>query len=483
MGNAARVGMFVTAFVVLLFGAYSVLGQKIFAPKTARYFAIFEDANGVVPGTRVLMAGVKVGQIEKVELADPRTARLTLSIENGTQIPTGTTALVPQSLVGLGDSPVTLLPPMETAPPLAPESVIPGRKGSPLDSILPESKTTVAEINKLLVEVRELISDDRFKQDARKLLANSDRTIQKFGDLAGNIDRLLTRNQTNVDNAILRGSRAVADVQRITFQVANMLEKGTLQKDAQAILAQLKETSAKADKLVGSMNTLVGDPNLQKITGNVAELTESSKKIANDVGEIANTGKSIAVNADAVTKNGVDISKNLVEATARAKEVTANAIEIEKSVKELLDKVNKIIPSNGTKGVKTPPVTLNADLLHSGDLDRFRTDLTATLGVGDGKLDIGFWDAFESNRFILQYGKQASPNLGYRYGIYAGKLGVGVDYRLSPRLSLRNDAWDLNRLRYDPKLRYDFGNGFVGWAGLENAFRRNTPVFGIGFSR
>ncbi|RYG29854.1 MCE family protein, partial [bacterium] len=446
-------------------------------------YAIFEDANGVVPGTRVLMAGVKVGQIEKVELADPRTAKLTLSIDHGTQIPTGTTALVPTSLVGLGDSPVTLQPPLTMGAPLAPESTIPGRKGSPLDSFLPDSKTTVTEINKLLVEVRKLISDDKFKQDARTLIANSNRTIEKFGNLAGNIDRLLNRNQSNIDAAIMRGSRAVADVQRITFQVANLLEKGTLQKDAQAILTQLKATSLKADKLVGSMNALVADPNLQKITANVADLTESSKSISKDVGEIVNTGKSIAANADAVTKNGVDISKNLVDATARAKEVTDNAIEIEKSVKELLDKVNKILPSNGTKGLQAPPVTLNADLSHSGDLGRFRTDLTASLGVAGGKLDIGFWDAFESNRFILQYGKDLSPAVGYRYGIYAGKLGVGVDYRLSPRVSLRNDVWDLNRLRYDPKLRYDFGGGIVGWAGLENAFRRNTPVFGIGFSR
>lgn len=489
MGNAAKVGAFVTAFVVLLIGAYAVLGKRLFAPKTKQYFALFEDANGVTPGTPVLMAGVAVGSVDKITLDGPRQARMTLSLQADAPVLTGTTALVPTSLIGFGSPPITLVPPATQTAPLATGSTIAGRKGSPLDSVLPDSKTTVAEVNKLLVEVRTLISDKKFKKDAQQLLANSDRTIKKFGDLADNVNRLMVRNQSNIDTAILRGSRAMADVQRITYQVAQLLEKGTLQKDAQGILTQLKETSKKADQLVASMNELVSDPNLKTITTNVAELTNTSKGIAANVAQISETGKSIAANADVATKNGVEISKNgveisknLVSVTAKVDKLTENAIGIEGQVKDLLEKVNGVLGKGG-KTPKLPTVGYNIDLMQSGDLGRIRNDLSANVGIGQGQLTVGLWDAFESNKLILQYGQNAAPGLDYRYGIYAGKPGLGVDYRLLPRLTLRNDVWDLNRLRYDPRLRYDFGGGFVGWFGLEKAFDRNTPIFGIGISR
>lgn len=448
MGNAAKVGAFVTAFVILLIGAYAVLGQRLFKAKTTRYFATFDDANGATKGTPVLVAGVKIGQVDEIGLAkDGRTAQLTLSVDAGNHVLQGTTAVVPSSLVGLGAAPITLVPPVGSAPDLPADSVIPGHKGSPLDSVLPNSKETVASVNALLVELRKVVKEGGFQKRANSLLANTDRTITKFGNLADNLDRTLARNQSSIDASILRGSQAIADVQRITYQVAKLVEKGTLQNDVTGILAQLKETSKKADTLVASMNRLVADPNLTKITSNVAALTESSKTIAKNVGELTETGKSIAKNADAASANGVTISKNVADATARAKEVTDNAIEIEKSVKTLLDKVNKIVPDKGPGGIKAPPVALHADFEHSGDLDRSRLDVTARVGLGQNFADVGLWDAFEGDKLILQYGHYASPALAYRYGIYAGKPGVGVDYRLLPRVSLRADAWDLSTLR------------------------------------
>lgn len=168
--------------------------------------------------------------------------------------------------------------------------------------------------------------------------------------------------------------------------------------------------------------------------------------------------------------------------TAKVSKVTDGAIDIEKKVNDLLDKVNGVIGKGG-KGPKLPDVTATLDLEHSGDLGRFRTDLTASVALGKGHVDVGFWDAFEGNKLILQYGQTYNSNLSYRYGIYGSKPGVGVDYRLLPRLTLRNDVWDLNHLRYDPRLRYDFGGGFVGWVGLDRAFDRNAPIFGIGISR
>ena len=56
MQGASKVGALVIVFGLLLYGAYAMLGQSLFAPKTKTYYADFTDAGGVTEGTKVLMA-------------------------------------------------------------------------------------------------------------------------------------------------------------------------------------------------------------------------------------------------------------------------------------------------------------------------------------------------------------------------------------------------------------------------------------------
>ncbi|MFX4493701.1 MlaD family protein, partial [Acinetobacter baumannii] len=79
--------------------------------KPRLFYAEFADAGGLAPGAKVLMAGVKIGSVTKVKLANPKLARLTLNIDEGIHIPVGTSATVQGSLTGLGDTPLVLIPP------------------------------------------------------------------------------------------------------------------------------------------------------------------------------------------------------------------------------------------------------------------------------------------------------------------------------------------------------------------------------------
>jgi hypothetical protein len=117
------------------------------------------------------------------------------------------------------------------------------------------------------------------------------------------------------------------------------------------------------------------------------------------------------------------------------------------------------------------------------DPARWRTDITFAVPIPDGTLYAGLFDAFERNKLTVQVGRPISPALSYRYGIYASKPSFGVDYALSPKLSLRADAWDINAPRLDLRMRYDFRNGLTGWIGVDRIFRQNAPTIGIGIRR
>jgi phospholipid/cholesterol/gamma-HCH transport system substrate-binding protein len=482
MANAAKVGIFVVIFGLLLVAAYSVVGKSLFASQKAAYFVEFEDASGVTPGSPIHMAGVKVGQVDAVKLASPRLARLKISIDPYVKLPEGTTAEVPTSFIGFGDQPIQLKAPIGVASFLSEGATLRGRKAGPLEGILPDTTETFKEINATLKEVRTLIADPKLKADVKQLVASSEKTISSFGKLADRMDGVVMQNERSLQLALTRGASAVADVQRVTAAIARLVEDGKLQKDAKAIVAQLIETSKKADALVGNMNSLVADPSIKASMSSFAEITESGKRIANNVEDITDTSKLLARDAAQMSANGVTISANVADLTERSKKVIDGAAEIEEKVKDLLEKLEGAVGPAGRPSI--PTVTSTMDILRETEPGKYRTDFNARLQLNPvNTLDIGLWDAFEGNRLTVQYGTRIDPKLSYRYGVFAGKPGLGVDYAVTSRLFLRNDVWDLNNPRYDARLRAEFGGGLYGWIGSERIFSKNSPVFGIGIRK
>lgn len=479
MQSAAKVGVLVVIFVALLFGAYAVLGRTIFAPKMVTYYAIFQDVAGIQTSSPVLLAGVKVGNVDKIELAGPREAKVTISLKEGTPVPTGSVATIPGSLIGLGETPFLIQPPETSSGTLPPGSTLKGIKQGPLDSILPNSKETLGELNKTIVAFRKILEDEGFKKHADQLLASSQKTIDEFGKLAGTTNSVMTENRAEIKQALVSANDAIKDVHRITNQVALELEKGTVQKDVHGLLAQLKDVTGSANKLVVSMDNLVNDP----------ELRNPVKTTVANVAEISETGKSIATNTKAMTEQGVEISKNVNTITQKAiplmdsaNEVMTKASKIEDQLQDTLGKVGGFFnrPSGPSVFDK---LSYSMDLIRHTDADYWRTDIGLEYPFKDGRIYAGLFDAFGSNKLTLQLGKSVSPKLQYRYGIYAGKPGIGVDYEIAPKLSLHGDLWDINRTRSSLAMRYDFGNGFVGWAGMSNAFGRNSAIIGVGIRR
>jgi phospholipid/cholesterol/gamma-HCH transport system substrate-binding protein len=483
MQSAAKVGLLLVVFIGLLIGGYAVLGRSLFGRATQTYYADFSDASGIAPGTQVLMAGVKVGSVGTIRLVNPKLARMSLLLDKDVQVPTGTVAMLPSSLIGLGSSPVELTPPAQlTGGNVRPGSVLPGRKGGPLDNVLPDADKTVAEFTKTLTAVRKLLEDQRLQQDVKELIRTSTTTIDRFGKLANNVNYQLATNQASVQRAIIKGTQAVADVQQVTAAVVRLVNEGKIQGNVKEILAELTSASRRADQLVANMNKLVTDPSLPRTTRNVADITETGKSIAANVNQITETGKAVATNTEAITRNGVTISQNAITLTEKANVIADNAIEIEKQLQGVLERIGGFFTRRPGTG-RGFSFTTEMDLIHESDPGRFRTDLSINIPTGGGRVNAGFYDAFESNKLILQYGKDVTGSLGYRYGIYGSKPAVGVDYQIAPRAYLRTDLWDINNARFDARLRYEFGNGLVGWVGMDRIFRDNAPTFGIGIRR
>lgn len=474
MQGAAKVGFLVVVFVALLYGGYAILGKALSKADTTTYFAEFADAGGVTDGTSVTMAGVNIGTVKSVALASSTRARLTLDIKDSIRIPRGSVAKIGGSLIGLGASPIQIEAPGGTIQGyLARGDTIQGVRASPLESMLPEGRETFKELNLTLAATRKLLENNQaLPKKLEQLMDNSSKTLEKFGALAdqahnvmASANGLVGKNQPLLTAAMRNASLAMQDVRKSTLLLTQLIESGKYQNESLALLKQLNATAKKADDLMANINTFVSDPTMQ---GNL-------KDTMANVDKMSDSGTRIAANTEVITKNGITLSQKAIDLADKA-----NAIADE--AKTALEKISTFF-NKGTGKPNIPKVESHLDLFRQTDPNHWRSDLYGRVDLGKSFVDAGLYDAFESNKVILQYGEPLAKGLDFRYGIYASKPGVGVDFRVAPKVTLRSDLFDINRPQFSLRSQFDFGNGFIGWLGFEKIFNRDAFVAGIGIRK
>lgn len=468
MQGAARVGLFVVGFIALIFGAYAVLGRTLGGPKPVEFTARFPNAGGIAAGAAVQLAGVKIGVVDRVELVPEGgvpTARVVMAIDPGVAIPAGSQAVVPQSLIGFGSNPVQIVPPPTPSGNLQPagEPLV-GRLASPLEAALPEFKPTLENLNKTLVKTQELLGDQQLKKQLGDLLVSSKQTADRFGRLAASLDATLLANRPNIDKAARDAQGAMAAIRETTERVAKLAASGKLEKEATALLQELNAAAKRGSQLMASLDGFVNDPDLRR------NLTQTTENVAS----ITDSGTRIAQNAEKISANGVVLSERAIELSNQA----STLVEDVNTVVRRVDRLFSRVPG----GTRLPKISTDMSLTRSQDPGRWRTDLNVRAQLGDTALHLGMFDAFETNKVNLQLGRPLGAG-ELRYGVYASKPGVGVDFPLATRLGLRADLFDINRPRFDLRARYEFGDGVYGWFGVDRVFEKNVPAIGIGIRR
>jgi len=469
MQNATRVGILLVIFVGLLAGAWTLLGRSLMPEPKKTIFAELADAGGIPTGTRVTMAGVDIGAVEKIELKGTNLAGLTLNLKKEAPLFEGAKLVIPSSFISFGTMTVLLESP-GSGTPLAAGSTIPGHKAGPLDNILPNGGQAVQDLQGVLKEVKvtlqstqKWLNDDRLRDNLNGLLVTSQQTLTK---LSATADSLIGENRSNVALAVRNLTAASSEINRGTKIVVDLLASGKFQNESLALLKQFRTSAEKADKLMGSIDGLVNDPLLRN---NLASTAENIQQMTDSGTRIAASGEKIAKNTEIVSQKAITLADQ--------------ASELMTEVKGAVQDVNNFLTKAKVGGGGFPKIKTEMGLTRDTYDDQFRVDFTAKLTLGGTPYRFGVYDAFESNKLTAQIGQ----NLGKRgelfYGMYAGKPGVGVDYAIAPKWSVVGDVFDINNPRLDLRLRYDFGKGIVGWAGINRAFDKNSPAIGIGIRK
>lgn len=188
-----------------------------------KYHFILDDANGVVKGSAVKMAGIKVGTIEDIVLTDSK-ARIQLSLDKDVPITTSAKAELRTDGI-LGDKHVEIVPGNPNDGKLAEGSELPSSgNGGGLDKMVSQISELMTNLNKATKEGdnstmlgRIVMNIERITRDLSEITGENK---NKVGEIVDNLRELTTTLKDHIDDdTMARLDKSVQNIEEITTRI------------------------------------------------------------------------------------------------------------------------------------------------------------------------------------------------------------------------------------------------------------------------
>lgn len=475
--TALQVGLLVFfAAILFIIGYYFFFG----AVKSQKYYPItaeFADAQGIVQGADVDLAGVKIGEVSGVELAPNDEALVRMRIKRDKKIPKKSIVTIASSLLG-GNATVTITPP---GPRLEaqygdymPGDMIPGSEPFSLTNlesqagpVMSQLTTTMKRADLLMTSAARMTgSINRIVADPRMQRSLTD-TMNNL-DLASRQGLLLTRQMQGMlaeDNGEAR--MALGNIDATTGEFRDTAAENRAKLDH--IIEHMDRTSASLDHLTAQLDQAFAQghvpANLAETVANLKQATEQLNQIEADVHNVTGNAQ---VQSDLKT-------------------TIHNVAQTSGSTSQLVQRLNALTSGHlGASGPGAEQFQGRLDFTQNFRTSKFRTDfdLYAPLSSVDFAR-LGVYDLTGSNLLNLQYGFRPAYNsrIDYRAGVYAGKVAVGADYDLFGLNTFSLDLYDPNRLRLDARDHIPLNAQTGVWLGVEDIPRTNALTLGLELRR
>lgn len=293
-----KVGFFFMAGLVLL--AFMLeLGER-WNPfeKSIHYKTFLSSSTGLKLGDPVRLAGVEVGKITRIDIADSR-VRVDFEVQEGTAIKADSVATIRLTNL-LGGQFLGISFGTPAAPVLPPGSEVKSREIANIDSI-------VDNVNDLTKDAKSLIND---------LNANQREVLLKIASM-------LDENRGNLRGSVENLNSITAKMDRGQGSLAMLLNDKELYHNTNELAASLRTVSAKIERGEGSLGKLMNDEALYNdAKGAVANLNDGSKDIREIAAKINRGEGSVGklVNDETLYNELRDASKNIGEVARKINE-------------------------------------------------------------------------------------------------------------------------------------------------------------------
>jgi phospholipid/cholesterol/gamma-HCH transport system substrate-binding protein len=491
MSSSAKVGLTVMVALAMLAATYILLQGGGPFRRSFELVVQFENAQGITEGTEVRLSGVPIGEVVDVTLAPNRRANVRMKIERKYQGVIGPRDRITIATGGLLPTPyIEVVPYAPRDVPAAP-GVLTGHTAVTTDDLLrrfdalmPEAQKLVQSLTQVSNSLNRLVGDPSAARSLRSTAANLEAASERGKAMVANLEAASERGRHlvgNLDDVSQDGrprlARSFENIEAASknFERTSAILAQTLRENRPQVgqtVENLSEAIASLQGLLEEVRGALGDEELRKgVNETVAQLKETMTNLKQTSANLAESTGSVR-----------DFTGDpKVQEDLRA--TLASARKTMEEAEPLVRRLNEIVgpPSSDGKGrgPRIPKVQARADLLYRTSPGRARLDLDARIPRRQGYYRAGFYDFSEQNGFNLQIGQVLDRGTTLRYGLYASRLGVGLDLGAPRRPWLETDLYGLDDVRLDVRGYSRLFRELDLTLGVDEVFGANAPVAGV----
>jgi phospholipid/cholesterol/gamma-HCH transport system substrate-binding protein len=240
------VGLLLAASVVIGIGGTVWIARGGLSRNYDMY-ARFPWGAGLKRGQQVLLAGVQIGFVDKVELDPNGTLLVSVKVQQEYRIPQGSTASVEANGI-FGDQLIAVKPVLGATAFMAAGDTIPVGKGSPgTAELLTKGDSIAADVRAMTGKARAEFVEGGGLQDMRAAIADLTKLMTQVSSVVAQQSTQLTKTQE-----VLRNTIAAIDSVKIDSTLSNVR---TTSANLEALSRDLKATNAQVQSVIEKVNT------------------------------------------------------------------------------------------------------------------------------------------------------------------------------------------------------------------------------------
>jgi phospholipid/cholesterol/gamma-HCH transport system substrate-binding protein len=251
-------------------------------------FARFKWGAGLKQGQPVLLAGVQIGYVDKVDLIPDGTISVRLQMQPQYKVPSGTTATVQANGI-FGDQLIALTPVVGRQGYMAEGDTIPVGIGSPgVPELLSKGDSIAINIRALTDEARLQFVEGGGVKDVRQTVADLTKLVAQLSAVTAEQSKQLTLTQQSVRRTLASVDSTKVDSTLKNLQATSAQLEG-LTRDFKQTNAQVQGVLDKVSNGSGTAAKLLNDPAvyarldtlLLRVDSLVMDLKKNPKKYIN----------------------------------------------------------------------------------------------------------------------------------------------------------------------------------------------------------
>ncbi len=473
--NEAKVGLLVFGAILILIASYWFLRGYTLGAGWYPVYAVFSDVRKLDKGADVRMAGVKIGQVSDIKLTSNSAARVDMNIWTGACIPADSLASITTGAF-IGDNYVEILPGSKKKCLSANMRII-SKEPMNYDKLIDNVGDLVIQLQTAAAGLNSVLADKQTLEHMKDAIKQMDLAAKSANDLVQAAHGLMCESSPEVKKALANVAQATGNVVSITARLDKFV-KDDAQPNARDILVNAKDAMSNLNETIVVAKDLMSDfrGSAKKMDGTLTKV-DSSMQQANEM----------MGNLNVVSANVREITSD-PEIKANIKSTVKNAADATAQATQLLCNLNRKIG-----GVASPPVRkasipnygFTTDSLWNTSQGSYRFDANYTIGGKDNSFyRLGAFDIGETTRANLQGGIILTDTTALRGGIYASRVGFGVDQRIGSCFLLSGDGFRPNDPQYDLRGVLTLGGGLGLYGGWSSAVNNKPDVFaGVHYSK